>query len=80
VEKQNVTVTVPRSLLRKVKIVAAKRETSISAMLVAMLQELVARDTEGDAAVRRLLARARKGYDLGTHGRLRLSREQLHER
>jgi hypothetical protein len=32
-EKQNVTIAVPRALLREAKAVAAKRETSISALL-----------------------------------------------
>ena len=79
-ETQNVTVALPRALLRKLKIVAAKRETSISALLTASLEEIVRQEDEYDSAMRRALRRARKGYDLGTGGHLRIQRAELHER
>lgn len=74
------TVGLPRALLRKVKVVAARRETSISALLVASLEEIVRRDEDRQSAGQRLLARAREGYDLGTRGRLPGRRDELHER
>lgn len=79
-ETQNVTVALPRALLRKLKVVAAKRETSISALLSASLEEIVRREGEYESAMRRALGRARKGYDLGTGGHLSIQRDELHER
>ena len=79
-ETQNVTVALPRALLRKLKVVAAKRETSISALLTASLEEIVRQGDEYDSAMRRALGRARRGYDLGTGGHLRIQRSELHER
>jgi predicted transcriptional regulator len=80
VETQNVTVALPRALLRKLKVVAAKRETSISALLIASLEEIVRHEDEYDSAMRRALGRARRGYALGTGGHLRIQRGELHER
>ena len=61
-------------------VVAAKRETSISALLTASLQEIVRHEDEYESAMTRALARARRGYDLGTGGNLRIQRGELHER
>jgi predicted transcriptional regulator len=77
---QNVTVALPRTLLRRLKVVAAKRETSISALLAASLEEIVRREGEYESRAARLVGRAREGYDMGTGGRLRVRRDELHER
>jgi len=77
---QNGTVALPRALPRKLKVVAAKRVISISALLTSSLEEIVRRESGYESAIRRALARARKGYDLGTGGHLRIQRGELHER
>jgi hypothetical protein len=51
----------------------------VSALLAASLQEIV-RNHDDLAAVQRAGARVRKGYDLGSGGRLRAGRDELHER
>jgi hypothetical protein len=80
VETRNVTVALPRTLLRRVKVVAATRDTSISALLASALEEIAGRDEERRRAARRTVARAREGYDLGTRGRALATRDQLHDR
>ncbi len=79
-ESQNVTLRLPRSLLRRVKVLAAERDTSISALLARSLEDLVGRDDRGRAAAERLLERAGRGFDLGTRGHLGVSRADLHDR
>jgi predicted transcriptional regulator len=79
-ETQNLTLRLPRSLVRKAKVVAAKRSTSISALLTASLNDLVREEDDHDSAMKRLLDRARKGFHLGTGGRPLASRHNLHER
>lgn len=79
-DTQNVTLSLPRPLLRRVRIAAAKRDTSISALLAASLEDLVRRDEDREVATQRFLARARSGYDMGSQGRLSLSRDELHDR
>lgn len=75
------TLSLPRALLRKVKVVAATRDTSISALLTKALEEIAGQDDDRRRrAVRRTLARAREGYDLGTHGRSGVDRDDVHAR
>ena len=79
-ESQNITLALPRSLLRKAKVIAAKRETSLSALVAASLADLVRGEDEYEGAMERTLARARSGYDLGSAGRPATRRDDLHER
>jgi predicted transcriptional regulator len=80
VATRNVTLALPEDLLRRVKIVAAKRDTSISALLAATLSELADQE-EGYAEARDgMLADLVQGYPLGTHGMIDWRRDSLHER
>ena len=77
---RNVTLALPEELLRRVKVIAAQRDTSVSAMLAQALRE-VAEEQEGYEAARRMMLRdLRRGYNLGTHGKTTWSRDSLHER
>lgn len=79
-ERQNVTVSVPAGLVRQARIIAAERGTSVSAMLSAMLEELVESEHGYRQAEQRSLALLSEGLDLGTGGDMSVSREELHER
>jgi hypothetical protein len=81
VEKRNITLPLSTALVKKVKIVAAKREASVSPLVAASLEEIVRGDDERRTdATRRLLTRAVRGFDFGTGGKIHASREALHER
>ncbi len=78
-ETRNITLALPRSLLRKVKILAAERETSVSRLLAETLEEVVTRNDAYEKAreqARRLL---RNPPDLGTFERT-WTRDELHDR
>lgn len=77
---QNVTLSLPRGLLRRVKVLAARRETSISRLMTDLLEELIAREDDYEGAARRHKALLRRGFDMGTQGRATWSREELHDR
>ncbi|MDN5697746.1 MAG: hypothetical protein L0G70_07195 [Rubrobacter sp.] len=79
-ERQNVTVSVSSALVRQARIIAAERGTSVSAMLSAMLEELVESEHGYRQAEQRSLALLAEGFDLGTSGEIGISREELHER
>jgi hypothetical protein len=67
-----------RDLLRKVRVIAAERDTSISALVTEELEKAVReRDGYGQAK-KRALARLKHGYDLGF--RPAASRDELYER
>jgi len=79
-EKQNVTLSLPKSLLREAKILAVERGISLSQLLAEALEELLRRRREYERARKRHSAILKKGVDLGTGGKVQVRREELHER
>ena len=78
--KQNVTLALPADMLRRLKVLAAERGSSISRMLTEQLDELLDRESGYERARKRSLATMTRGYDLGTEGKPTWTREELHER
>ena len=78
--KQNVTLSLPRSLLKKAKMVAASRDESLSEYLRKSLENRVREETGYRKARIRQLKLLKKGLDLGTQGKIAASREELHAR
>jgi hypothetical protein len=62
---QNITLKLSAATIRKVKIIAAERGSSISGLLTEKLEELVGEDAEYDAAHRRALEWLAQGWHLG---------------
>ncbi len=79
-ETQNVTLTVPKEILLKAKILAVQRRTSVSALLTQTLEELVQHEEDYSHARLRHLEWLNRGVDLGTRGRMIATRDELHER
>jgi hypothetical protein len=79
-DTQNVTVSVPREILRRVKLLAVERHSSVSRLLVQQLAALVNQTDEYERAHNRYRARMRRLPDLGTRGKAGWSRDDLHER
>ncbi|MBI2264686.1 MAG: CopG family transcriptional regulator [Armatimonadetes bacterium] len=80
VSKQNVTLSLPKSLLRKAKMVAAGKDKSLSELLREALEEKIGENSGYNTARNRQLRLLQKGFDFGTMGRLKVSREELHDR
>jgi len=77
---QNITLALPKNLLRQVKIAAVNKQTSVSALLAKLLEEFVARERRYGGARRRALARLANPPDLKTGGRVSWNRDELHRR
>lgn len=77
---QNITLSIPKPVLRKVKILAVERQTSVSALLTGLLEEVVGREDAYAAARERALARLTRSVNLGTRGQVGWTRDSLHER
>jgi hypothetical protein len=75
--RQNITLALDQALIGKLKTLAADRQTSVSGLLRAELERLVARNERFEQARRSALADLDSGLDLG--GRP-ASRNALHER
>ncbi len=76
--KQNVTISLSRQVLKKAKILAARRETSISGLLAQEIEFLVSDEEAYDRAERQARAILDKGFHMG--GIIRAGRDELHER
>ena len=76
--KQNITVRLDRQTLRKAKVLAAKRNTSISGLLAKQIETLVGEDDAYEQAQRRALSLLERGFHLG--GTIESTRDQWHER
>ena len=77
---QNVTLAIPRHILRKAKILAVQKNTSLSGLLTQTLQELVEHQENYEQARVRNTKLLKNGLDFGTQGKLVWKREELHER
>ena len=62
---QNLTLKLPAEIIRKAKVVAAERGTSISALVTGKIEELVGEDAEYQAARRRAFEWLSQGWHLG---------------
>jgi predicted transcriptional regulator len=77
-QKQNVTVSLSTQTVKKAKILAAKRSTSISALLTEQIESLVNEDDAHERAAAAAIALMQRGFHMG--GGPKVSREELHER
>jgi hypothetical protein len=75
--KANITLKIDTRLLKEIKVLAAREDTSISALMTELLEDRVRKGRDYEQAKRRALARLREGLDLGGHP---LSRDEIHER
>jgi len=76
--KQNVTLSIEKEIIKKSKVVAARRDTSISRMLADLLKGMVENDERYEAAKRSALQQLKKGIRLG--GKITWKREDLYAR
>jgi hypothetical protein len=77
---QNITLAIPKDILRKAKILAVQKNTSLSALLTQTLVDLVAHHEAYEQARQRNLAMLNSGFDMGSQGNIPWKREALHER
>jgi predicted transcriptional regulator len=77
---RNITLSLPEELLKQARIIAAKRDTSVSRMVSDTLQEIVERETGYEQARQRSISRLEKGFHLGTGGKASWTRDEVHDR
>jgi len=75
---QNITIRLDQRTVRRAKVLAAKRNTSISRLIAQQIETLVGEDDAYEQARRRALALLDRGFHLG--GRIEASRDEWHER
>ena len=79
-EKQNITLSLPREILKKGKMLAAKRGISLNELVRELLQ-MTAENEEGyRISADRQIKRMKGGIPLGTKGKISWQRDELHQR
>ena len=76
--KQNITISLDRELIRKARVVAAQRGTSVSKLLACELARTVEEADAYERARRQALALLERGFPMG--GQPLPPRDELHER
>jgi hypothetical protein len=76
--KQNITISLSPETVRKARILAARRSTSISGLLAEEIEKLVGAEEAHQRFMRLALASLEKGFHLG--GVITATRDELHER
>jgi hypothetical protein len=76
--KQNITLSIEKELLKKARLMAAKKETSVTKFLTEQLAKMVSEEDRYDLAKKRALTILKKGFHLG--GCIIAKRKELHER
>ena len=79
-EKQNITLSLPKEVLRKGKIMAAQKGISLNALIRDLLQATAEDQKEYQASANRQIKWMREGLSLGTKGKISWKRDKLYQR
>ncbi len=79
-EKQNITLSLPREILKKGKMVAAQKGISLNELVRELLQMTAENEEEYRTSAERQIRRMREGIELGTKGKISWKRDQLYQR
>ena len=75
--KQNITLRLDKDLIKKGKIIASKKETSLNRLLSEFLKQIVEEEDHYEQCKRKALNLLDKGFHFG--GKITYTREELHE-
>ena len=76
--KQNITLSIEKDIIKKGKLIAAQKGTSLSKMLSDQLKQIIDREEHYEAAKRSALHALKNGFHLG--GKITWRREALYGR
>jgi hypothetical protein len=77
-DKQNITLSLSAVTLKKARVLAAERGTSVSGLLTQQIEDLVGKNDSYQRAKASALARLRSGF---TFGKIEhMTREEMHDR
>jgi hypothetical protein len=79
-ETQNVTLALPKEVLRKARMKAVAQQTSLSAIMTELLTDFVGSDERYAAARQRSREIRERGLPFNTYGTITWTRDELHER
>ena len=79
-ERQNITLSIPKGTLKKAKHLAVAKDQSLSGLLTNYIEDLVRKEEQYEKGQRQQLKLMEAGIDFGLKGAVNWSREDTHER
>ena len=79
-ERQNITLSIPKETLKKAKHLAVAKDQSLSGLLTEFIEDLVRQEESYKQAEQRQLVLMEEGIDFGLKENVDWSREEIHER
>jgi len=79
-EKQNITLSLPKEILKKGKMLAAKKGISLNELIRELLQTTSENEEGYRISADRQIKRMKGGIPLGTKGKISWQRGELHQR
>jgi hypothetical protein len=77
---RNFTLKLPEPLLHKLRVYAARRNQTMTDVINEAIRKTVEDDNEYEQAKQRLLTHLKNPPNLGTHGRITWTRDEIHDR
>ncbi|MCX6055946.1 MAG: DUF6364 family protein [Chloroflexi bacterium] len=77
---QNITLSIPKEVLKQARIIAIQRRQSLSGIVTEFITEIVESDMTYQQAYQRQTKQLDKGFELKFESGSRSNREALHER
>ena len=79
-EKQNITLSLPKEILKKGKMLAAKKGISLNQLVRELLQMTAENEGRYRISADRQIKQMEEGISLGTKGKISWKREELYQR
>jgi metal-responsive CopG/Arc/MetJ family transcriptional regulator len=79
-EKRNVTLSLPESLLKKFRVMAATRNVSMSSLMEGAILKMVLDEDDSDARTKRMIERMKNAPGRGIGGKITWTREETYDR
>lgn len=79
-EKQNITFSLPKGILKKGKMLAAQKGISLNELVRELLQMTAENGEQYRRSAERQIKQMEEGIQLGTKGKISWKRDQLHQR
>jgi plasmid stability protein len=79
-ENRNLTVSLPEPLIRKLRVCAATRNQSMTAVVKEAIERTVDENDEAKKAAKRLIERLRNSPDRGIGGKITWTRDEIYDR
>ena len=79
-EKQNITLSLPREILKKGKMLATQKGISLNELVRELLQKTAENEEGYRTSADRQIKRMKEGIPLGTRGKISWQRDELYQR